>query len=74
MNEESGAESPRVSDVRRISKSSKTVMPIYYISAAPMDRNAVRRKIAAYHRHIQLGLIAQRLCPDAQTVKQLMES
>ena len=24
-------------------------------------RNAVRRKIAAYHRHIQLGLIAQGL-------------
>jgi len=26
-------------------------------------RNAVRRKIAAYHRHIQLGLIAQGLLP-----------
>src|SRR5262249_62005326 len=25
------------------------------------SRNAVRRKIAAYHRHIQLGLIAQGL-------------
>jgi len=33
-----------------------------YLHHKPEDyRNAVRRKIAAYHRHIQLGLIAQGL-------------
>jgi len=33
-----------------------------YMHRKPEDyRNAVRRKIAAYHRHIQLGLIAQGL-------------
>ena len=28
---------------------------------SPSYRNAVRRKLAAYHRHIQLGLITQSL-------------
>jgi len=32
-------------------------------------RNAVRRKIAAYHRHIQLGLIAQGLLQILSTIK-----
>ena len=32
-------------------------------------RNAVRRKIAAYHRHIQLGLIAQGLLQILSAMK-----
>src|SRR5207245_8915199 len=32
-------------------------------------RNAVRRKIAAYHRHIQLGLIAQGLLQILSAIK-----
>jgi hypothetical protein len=32
-------------------------------------RNAVRRKIAAHHRHIQLGLIAQGLLQILSTTK-----
>ena len=39
-------------------------------------RNAVRRKIAAYHRHMQLGLIAQGLMQilSAKTPKRVWRS
>jgi hypothetical protein len=43
-----------------MSRSSGTLYLHLHRTSEP-DRNAVRRKIAAYHLHIQLGLIAQGL-------------
>ncbi|EQD69770.1 hypothetical protein B1A_06660, partial [mine drainage metagenome] len=45
-------------DMKSLSRSSGTQ---YLHRKSERYRNAVRRKIAAYHRHIQVGLIAQGL-------------
>jgi hypothetical protein len=41
----------------------------YLHRTSEVYRNAVRRKIAAYHRHIQLGLIAQGLLQILSAMK-----